>query len=659
MNRFLIFFILILQSLSSFSQTIFGNIKDEHNKGIALANIYLLSKKDSSFIKGTVSAGDGSFSLQLSSKEDCLLKVSALGYKTIMKDIKQENVGPVVLKENSFMLGNVEVHGNLPKYQLTREGLRTQVAGSILEKMGTAHDILEKIPMLTVNNNGNIQVFGKGTPIIYIDNHQVRDNTELERLNSENIKSVEVINHPGAGYDASASAIIRIKTRKKDQGLGISLSSQDKYDYYFSGNQRVDISYQKKNLNIFGMLSVSNEKRRSTIYNNDTNFTDTVWNLKTKSTARHRIRNVLGKIGFGYDINPNHSFGAYYQYSTNKDKEYDHFKSDVFSNGTLYDSWNSTGTNKDNKLPGQEANIYYNGTLGKFSIDWNMDYLYSRDNSEQMQDELSQNFSNRTIITHNTNTSKLGASKLSLSYSFSSSGSISLGEEYTNTHRKNLFYNIEGILSDNNNKMQEKNSAIFLQYSQKWNRVQLNAGMRYEHINSIYTLNGTRQDEQSRKYDNLFPNLSLDVPIGKANLSIAYTRKVQRPEYSQLDGNIYYLNRFHYLSGNPMLKPTYIDAITANFSYSWIFFMADFSHNKDVIVYSSDYYQPDPKIAFVTFENASHLNAFSCYTSLSPTIGFWHPTWNIGMKQQWFKYCITNRPKNLTGQFCISNGIMN
>lgn len=70
-----------------------------------------------------------------------------------------------------------------------------------------------------------------------------------------------------------------------------------------------------------------------------------------------------------------------------------------------------------------------------------------------------------------------------------------MGEEYTNTHRKNLFDNIEGVFSDNNNKMQEKNSALFLQYSQKWNKIQLNAGMRYEHVSTVYTLNGVRQDD--------------------------------------------------------------------------------------------------------------------------------------------------------------------
>ena len=95
-----------------------------------------------------------------------------------------------------------------------------------------------------------------------------------------------------------------------------------------------------------------------------------------------------------------------------------------------------------------------------------------------------------------------------------------------------------------------------------------------------------------------------------------------------------------------MLRPTYIDAVTANVSYSWLFFTASFSHDKDIIVYSSNYDQQDPKIAFVTFENASHLNRLSCYTSLSPIVGWWHPTWNVGINQQWFKYSYCRQIKS-------------
>ncbi len=165
MNRFLIFVIFILHTVLSFSQVISGKVEDEHHQAVAMANIFLLSGKDSSFVSGTVSAEDGSFSLQ-TSPENCLLKVSAVGYKTVIEEARQGDAGVIVLKENSLMLGCVVVKGNLPRHQLTKEGMKTLVTGSVLEKIGTANEVLEKIPMVTVNSNGEIQVFGKGTPII-------------------------------------------------------------------------------------------------------------------------------------------------------------------------------------------------------------------------------------------------------------------------------------------------------------------------------------------------------------------------------------------------------------------------------------------------------------------------------------------------------------
>ena len=85
-----------------------------------------------------------------------MLKVSAIGYKTVIEEAKQGDAGVIVLKENTLMLGSVIVKGNLPKHQLTKEGMKTLVTGSVLEKIGTANEVLEKIPMVTVNSNGEI-----------------------------------------------------------------------------------------------------------------------------------------------------------------------------------------------------------------------------------------------------------------------------------------------------------------------------------------------------------------------------------------------------------------------------------------------------------------------------------------------------------------------
>lgn len=97
----------------------------------------------------------------------------------------------------------------------------TTVVGSVLEKAGTMENLLDRIPNVSAQN-GNIKVFGRGEPVIYINGREMRDKSELDRLHSDNIKSIEVISNPGARYAASTKAVIRITTKRckvKDSDL--------------------------------------------------------------------------------------------------------------------------------------------------------------------------------------------------------------------------------------------------------------------------------------------------------------------------------------------------------------------------------------------------------------------------------------------------------
>ncbi len=110
------------------------------------------------------------------------------------------------MHEDVNLLGEVVVKGNRPSYKLTAEGLQTHVQGTVLSKMGTAEDVLKHIPGLQKKNDA-YEVFGKGSPIIYVNGRLLRDLSELDQLKSEDIKNVELITSPGARYDASVKAV--------------------------------------------------------------------------------------------------------------------------------------------------------------------------------------------------------------------------------------------------------------------------------------------------------------------------------------------------------------------------------------------------------------------------------------------------------------------
>lgn len=104
------------------------------------------------------------------------------------------------------------VKSKLPKTIFRDGSAITTVDGTVLEKAGNIYNLLDMIPQLIVQEN-KIQVFGRGEPIVYMNGRLVRDIAELERLQSNDVKSIEVISNPSARYEASTKAVVRIFLR--------------------------------------------------------------------------------------------------------------------------------------------------------------------------------------------------------------------------------------------------------------------------------------------------------------------------------------------------------------------------------------------------------------------------------------------------------------
>ena len=136
------------------------------------------------------------------------------------------------------------------------------------------------------------------------------------------------------------------------------------------------------------------------------------------------------------------------------------------------------------------------------------DYLYVKTRNDQAQNETSENYADRTVSTLSDSRSQLFAEKLVFSYPIGR-GTLDWGEEYTHTDYRSCFNNAEGILSGNDNKVTENNVAAFLDYGLKLGKWNLYAGVRYEHVNFRYMVDGTLQEGQSKTYNNVFPSFSV------------------------------------------------------------------------------------------------------------------------------------------------------
>ena len=167
MKTLLSVFISTFLSIGISAQTVSGKLIDENSQPLPYANVVLLSLPDSTFVTGTISGEDGTFSLSTTAEKQ-LVRISSIGYNTLYRPTQPANMGVIQMTTDTQILGEVVVKADLPKTRVKGDAMVTTVSGSILENAGTGNDLLNKIPGVSANE-GDIKVFGAGTPEIYIN----------------------------------------------------------------------------------------------------------------------------------------------------------------------------------------------------------------------------------------------------------------------------------------------------------------------------------------------------------------------------------------------------------------------------------------------------------------------------------------------------------
>jgi hypothetical protein len=176
---------------------------------------------------------------------------------------------------------------------------------------------------------------------------------------------------------------------------------------------------------------------------------------------------------------------------------------------------------ESSKLPRHDITAYYSGELGKLHLDWNGEAYLTRSNLRQQSHETESNTGDsRDIDTRYANKSSLYVSKLVGSFPLWK-GTFTVGNELTNILRNN-HYTLTGsgdnLPGNSEDRATETTVAAFASYNVALNKVNLSAGLRYEYVRMPYFDQGQYVDEQSGKYNNLFPSLSLGFPVGKVRV---------------------------------------------------------------------------------------------------------------------------------------------
>ncbi|MBQ0073559.1 MAG: hypothetical protein KBT34_05155 [Prevotella sp.] len=223
-------------------------------------NVVLLAAQDSTLIQGTTTDELGKFNI-VTSEVNGILKISSVGYETVYVNLSDYREGNTIsMVEDAQMLNEVTVKSQLPKTKLTGNSMVTSIQGSVLEKSGTAKEMLAKVPGMTLRSD-ELEVIGKGTPVFYINGRKVNDKDELKRMRSEDIKEVEVITNPGAQYDAAVSAVVRIKTlRRQGIGFGFDFDVTNSNDLAYGNDDpsaNLNLRYRHNKVDFFAGINYS------------------------------------------------------------------------------------------------------------------------------------------------------------------------------------------------------------------------------------------------------------------------------------------------------------------------------------------------------------------------------------------------------------------
>ena len=554
------------------------------------------------------------------------------------QNINGEQISDTTLFDKfSKELGEVVVKAHLPQYKKTHEGLLTNVAGTVLGKMGTAEDVLKHVPSIVKKKDG-YEVVGKGTPIIYINGRKMQDICELDNIKSSDIKSVEVIQNPGAAYDASVNAVIKIKTiKKKGEGFGFDTRSVYWYNKHDNTIQQVNMNYRHNGLNLFATYKFSDATWMQKASYNQTVHVDTLWQQHNNNEVTGRIESHRLISGFSYDFNANHSIGARYTLtSPGYSRSKDFFDSQVTADGKFYDYIKTDGLTVDKDSPSHQLNAYYNGIWGKTTIDLNTDLYFSTNRAYAYSDEQSQEHDSRNINSKNRVSNKIVATKLAITSSLLG-GNLSYGAEYINTHRNDDYeVNRTDLLANSYSKLEEQTASPFIQYARLTPIGNITAGLRYEYVRFKYYEAGIYQPEQSRSFRNLFPTISYGAKIGKVMAQLSYSVKTSRPSYSQLSNNVSYMNRFTRQTGNPYLDNETNHRVELSGVWKFIQFMVNYKDSRNAIIYWAEQNPEDEAITMISRKNVKSLKSMTAYISAAPKIGIWAPQINLGMQKPWF-----------------------
>ena len=574
------------------------------------ATVRACTLPDTTFIAGCITEPTGNFSMQLE-KGRYVLEIQYMGFVPVYKNVTLDgsknpfDVGKINLSPDHQMLGEVDVVAEQSTYEMTLDKRVFNVGKDVSNTAGNAIEVLENIPAVSVDVEGNVSLRGDDGVRILIDGKEsglsgMSTQDALRTLQGDMIERIEVITNPSVRYDAEGSAgIINIILKKdKRQGFNGAVNIRGGYPWMYGAS--LTANYRLKRWNLFASYGFNNRsnigggvnltKRYSDIIEGDTIFTQ-LTDQTTERRMRRRGHNV--RVGADYYITDRDIISAAFVYRNGRLETHPVVK--------YYDEYPQLGTSSyderaedyeeitpmyevtmdyDKKFEREGRSLKANVRFFTNSEDAHSDItekVYPNQEMQQLIKELYQKTGNDQRMRN------LQAS-LDYVHPFATKAQWEIGGKYTNRNINSLSEVTEkdslGVyrpLPDYcyDYEYKEQVAALYTSLGNDWGRWSGQVGVRAEMTNIFtnqkgYAHDGTDSINGGKPYIDFFPSAHLNYSVNENNqFQVSYTRRIRRPGFWQMSPFRSYNDNRNIRMGNPALKPTYMDSYELGYIHFW------------------------------------------------------------------------------------------
>lgn len=666
-------FVLLVSTVKAQHFRITGKAINEQGKAVPQANILLTNVADSSLAKTEVSTQDGSFTIEDIQPGDYSFFISrktdiVTGTLHITSDT---SLGNMTLHPAGKELNESVVRAQRPLIEVAADKLVVNVAGSIINTGSTALEILAKSPGVRVDQNDNISLKGKQGVTIMIDGKisPLSGNdlaTMLKNMPSQQIDKIEIISNPSARYDASGTAgIINIKTKKeKAAGLNGTITGGYAQGIYPKANGGINMNFRKGKWNITGAYSYSFRQGFNRL-DLDRRFYNTneelMYSYDQMNNAVFPFHNQNGSLGVDYTASSKTTVGL----SVNRGRT-------NFNN--RMDNSSSTKDQNDDVIyyfitTGRHHNIWENATMNSYlhhqfdtlGTELSIDVDYARYWSNTNQNFLTaytlpsgtQFLPDYLLSTDMTGLTQIRSVKADYSMPVKTTKiDAGIKSSYVTADNEPLYYDMS-----NGTAMLDTSKSNHFIYSENINAAYLNLQHDFTKVSTQFGLRAEQtiakgdqvitSQSFDRNYIQLFPSLAGQYHLNKDNdIGITLSRRIERPNYEQLNPFKFFIDKTTYRQGYPNLAPATTYAIELSHTWQQRFITTlGYSETKNVI---TQVIQPSDQQDSITVQTDKNLDVMK-YFGLNGAYNFqpakwWNAALNFNAYYAFYEGNVANTP---------------